>query len=125
LLLADEPTGELDNATASEILDLFNSVNVEMSTTIMIVTHDPDIAYKVGRVVLIRDGKTSTEIRRKVSFERAAAGEGDVLEEFNVVDGAGRVQIPREYLDRLKIKDKARVILENGKITIVGDDRVD
>ena len=70
LLLADEPTGELDDATAGEILDLFGKVNKELNTTIAIVTHDPDIAYKVGRVVLIRDGKTSTEIRRKVSYER-------------------------------------------------------
>ena len=123
LLLADEPTGELDNATAGEILDLFNSVNSELTTTIMIVTHDPDIAHKVGRVVLIRDGKTSTEIRKKLNFQRGGTDEGDeVLEEFNVVDGAGRVQIPREYLDRLKIKDKAKVALEDGKVTIVGDD---
>ena len=59
LLLADEPTGELDDATAGEILDLFSSINREFRTTILIVSHDPDIAHKVGRVVLIRDGKMS------------------------------------------------------------------
>ena len=68
LLLADEPTGELDDATAAEVLDVFGEVNAELGTTVLIVTHDPDIAYKVGRVVLIRDGKLSTEIRRKVSY---------------------------------------------------------
>ena len=120
LLLADEPTGELDDATAGEILDLFGTVNQELNTTILIVTHDPDIAYKVGRVVMILDGKMSTEIRRKVSFKRVTgeAEAGGELEEFTLVDGAGRVQIPREYLDELKIKDRARVMVEDGKVTL-------
>lgn len=121
LLLADEPTGELDDATAGEILDLFGTVNKELNTTIAIVTHDPDIAYKVGRVVLIRDGKTSTEIRRKVSYERITS-EVDTeseLEEFTLVDGAGRVQIPREILDELKIKERARLVIEDGKLTVI------
>lgn len=121
LLLADEPTGELDDATAGEILDLFDTVNRELNTTILIVTHDPDIAYKVGRVVLIRDGKTSTEIRRKVTF-RPSASDGETkepLEEFTLVDAAGRVQIPKEYLESLKIKRKARLQLDDGRLTIV------
>jgi ABC-type glutathione transport system ATPase component len=125
LLLTDEPTGELDDATAGEILDLFDTVNRELNTTILIVTHDPDIAYKVGRVVMIRDGKMSTEIRRKVTYRRITSeiDSEDELEEFTLVDGAGRVQIPREYLDQLKIKDKARVQVEEGKVTLVsGDD---
>ena len=121
LLLADEPTGELDDATAAEILDLFGAVNQEMGTTILIVTHDPDIAYKVGRVVMIRDGKMSTEIRRRVTYQRIR-GEVEAdqpLEEFVLVDGNGRVQIPRDYLDRLNIGDKARVQVEDGKVTII------
>ena len=121
LLLADEPTGELDDATAAEILDLFGTVNREMGTTILIVTHDPDIAYKVGRVVMIRDGKMSTEIRRRVTYQRIR-GEAEVdqpLEEFVLVDGNGRVQIPRDLLDELNIGEKARVRVEDGRVTIV------
>ncbi len=124
LLLADEPTGELDDATAGEILDLFGTVNKELDTTIVIVTHDPEIAYKVGRVVLIRDGKTSTEIRRKLSYQRIS-GEAEAeaeLEEFTLVDGAGRVQIPREILEELKIKDRARLVIEDGKLSVVSGD---
>ena len=125
LLLADEPTGELDDATAGEILDLFGTVNQEMNTTIMIVTHDPEIAYKVGRVVMIRDGKMSTEIRRKFSYQRATSGDAeDLLEEFTLVDGAGRVQIPKEFLDELKIKERARLVLEEGKLTIVPEEDI-
>ncbi len=124
LLLADEPTGELDDATAGEILDLFGTVNRELNTTIVIVTHDPDIAYKVGRVVLVRDGKTSTEIRRRVSYQRITGdAEADAaLEEFTLVDGAGRVQIPREMLEELKIKERARLVVEDGKLTVVSGD---
>ena len=124
LLLADEPTGELDDATAGEILDLFGTVNRELDSTIVIVTHDPDIAYKVGRVVLVRDGKTSTEIRRRVSYQRITGdAEADAaLEEFTLVDGAGRVQIPREMLEELKIKERARLVVEDGKLTVVSGD---
>lgn len=120
LLLADEPTGELDDATAAEILDLFGSVNQDMGTTILIVTHDPDIAYKVGRVVMIRDGKMSTEIRRKVTFERiqSEADTDATLEEFVLVDASGRIQIPQDYLDQIKIGERARVQIENGTVTL-------
>jgi ABC-type lipoprotein export system ATPase subunit len=120
LLLADEPTGELDDTTAAEILDLFGTVNQELGTTILIVTHDIDIAYKVGRVVMIRDGKMSTEVRRKLTFKRVSgSAESDsTLEEFILVDGSGRVQIPREYLDKLNIKERARMHLEDGKVTL-------
>ena len=125
LLLADEPTGELDNATAAEILDLFGTVNRDLGTTILIVTHDPDIAHKVGRVVMIRDGKMSTEIRRRVTFQRVS-GTVDTdqpLEEFILVDASGRVQIPREYLDDLNIKERARINLEDGKVTLTPEEQ--
>ena len=124
LLLADEPTGELDDATASEVLDLFGSVNQELNTTIVIVSHDSDIAYKLGRVVMIRDGKTSTEIQRKITYQRIT-GQVDKkaeLEEFTLVDGAGRVQIPKEFLETLKIRGRARVDIEDGKLTITSGD---
>ena len=121
LLLADEPTGELDDNTAAEILDLLGSINEEMGTTILIVTHDPDIAYKVGRVVMIRDGKMATEIRRKVTFHRLSSvpDTDQLLEEFILVDGSGRVQIPRDVLDELSIGNRARLRIEDGKVTIV------
>jgi ABC-type lipoprotein export system ATPase subunit len=124
LLLADEPTGELDDATAAEILDLFGTVNQELGTTILIVTHDPDIAYKVGRVVLIRDGKMSTEIRRKLTYQRVSSEADTVqaLEEFILVDGSGRIQIPREYLETLKISGRARVSLEDGRVTLTSEE---
>ena len=120
LLLADEPTGELDDTTAAEILDLFGEVNHRLGTTVVIVTHDPEIAYKVGRVVMIRDGKLSTEIRRKVTYRRltGAADTEGVLEEFILVDASGRVQIPREYLEQLKIGERAVADVDGGRVTL-------
>ena len=123
LLLADEPTGELDDETASEILDLFGRINSELGTTIVIVTHDPEIAYKVGRVILIRDGKTSTEIRRKISYQSisGSADSKQELEEFILVDSDGRIQVPKEMMEQLGIGERAKVETHDGKVIISPD----
>jgi ABC-type lipoprotein export system ATPase subunit len=124
LLLADEPTGELDDATAAEILDLFGTINDEMGTTVLIVTHDPDIAYKVGRVVMIRDGKMSTEIRRRVTYQRLSGmpEREQPLEEFILVDGSGRIQIPADMLERLRFKERARIEITDGGVRLVPEE---
>ncbi len=125
LLLADEPTGSVDTATAKLILDVFRDLNRVMGVTIIIVTHDTKLSAQIDRVVAIRDGKTSTEFVRKssalksfgeLSEEAAEAGH----EELSVLDRAGRLQIPKEYLEELGIKggDKVRVELEDGRICI-------
>jgi len=66
LLLADEPTGELDSHSAANILDIFHSLNETYGVTIIIVTHDISITGKVDRVVTIRDGRTSIESVRGI-----------------------------------------------------------
>ena len=72
LLLADEPTGELDTHTSEEIFDLFASLNSELGVTVIIVTHDPAIAARVDRVVAIRDGRIATETFRHLEYGAAA-----------------------------------------------------
>ena len=57
LLLADEPTGNLDSRTSVEIMDIFQKLNQEQGLTIAIVTHEPDIAQYAKRAIEFRDGK--------------------------------------------------------------------
>ncbi len=83
-------------------------------TTIVSVSHDPAIADKVDRVVAIRDGKTSTETVRLAPGLDGAGGH----QEFAVVDAAGRLQIPRELLDRLQITHRAQITLEDNHIAV-------
>ena len=122
LLLADEPTGELDDQTGKEVLELLNKVTQDLGTTILIVTHDPAIATSVQRAIAIRDGKTSTETTRNVSYERKLNGETANTEEFLLIDTAGSVQIPRDVLNKLNIERKVRVDIKDGKVTLESGD---
>ena len=117
LLLADEPTGELDSQSASSILDVFHSLNETYGVTIVIVTHDISITKKVQRVVTIRDGRTSLESIRGIKSPKHEETV-EAYDEFVVLDGAGRLQIPREYVDKLKLKGRVRVLLDDDHITI-------
>lgn len=124
LLLADEPTGSVDTATSKLILDVFRNLNRVMGVTIIIVTHDINLSKQIDRVVAIRDGKTSTEMLRKVStlrsFGELSEEQEQAHEEVSVLDRAGRLQIPKEYLEALGLKggDKVRVELEEDRISI-------
>ena len=122
LLLADEPTGELDDQTGKEVLELLNKVSQDLGTTILIVTHDPAIATSVQRAIAIRDGKTSTETTRDISYERKLNGETTNTEEFLLIDTAGSVQIPRDVLNKLNIERKVRVDIKDGKVTLESGD---
>ncbi|HSI85091.1 MAG: ABC transporter ATP-binding protein [Candidatus Methylacidiphilales bacterium] len=62
LILADEPTGNLDSNTASSILDLFTGLN-ERGRTVVIVTHDPNVARRTRRQLHVNDGKIFSDIR--------------------------------------------------------------
>jgi len=105
LLLADEPTGELDTVTAQTIYALLQDLNKRLGLTMVIVSHDPGIAKHVDRVVAVRDGKLASET---VRVQKSDGGEHHV--ELSVLDAAGRVQLPREYLEQFNIK--RRVVIE-------------
>ena len=118
LLLADEPTGELDSHAASSILDVFHSLNDTYGVTVVIVTHDVSVTGKVERVVTIRDGRTSLETVRGTGMPEAEGEQPQDYEEFIVLDGAGRLQLPREYVDKLDLKGRVRVLLSEDHITV-------
>jgi len=121
LLLADEPTGELDTATAHNIYELLKSINQTYHMTILIVSHDPTIQRHVGRVVAIRDGKTSTETVRVADAERTEAQSlqpATQFEELLMLDNAGRVQIPKEALQRSRIGNRVRVEVQDERVIL-------
>lgn len=129
LLLADEPTGSVDTRMANQILDLFRKLSRELGLTIVIVTHDPMLAKKVDRVVAIRDGRTSSEILRRKSYEQEMLDLEEGIEEqeeeshveYAVLDQAGRLQIPASYLESIGMKEanKVKVTVEDGKIVLI------
>ena len=123
LLLADEPTGSVDTQTSDLIMDIFRRLNREIGVTIVIVTHDLSLASKVDRVVAIRDGMTSTEfLKRNPNLQWDTGGRRttihDAHEEYVVLDRAGRLQIPKSYLEALNITDKASMEFDGEKIMI-------
>jgi putative ABC transport system ATP-binding protein len=73
LLLADEPTGNLDTRTSLDVMSVFQRLNREAGITIVLVTHEPDIASFAGRVVTMRDGRIVSD--RRVDAPREAAEE--------------------------------------------------
>jgi len=120
VLLADEPTGELDTATSAEVFDLMRHVNTEVGTTVVVVTHDPLVSEQVQRTVAIRDGRTSSETLRRSSLSE----EGEhswIAEEFAVLDRAGRLQLPRAHVEALGLEGRVRVHLEPDHISIWPD----
>lgn len=119
LLLADEPTGEMDSASALTIYQTFQKLNREMGLTTLIVSHDPRIARHVDRVVAVRDGKLATETVRQVTS--TAAGENPVEEKFQemfVLDSAGRLQVPKEYLEQFHIQRRVQLDIKEDGILI-------
>ncbi|MER5351918.1 ABC transporter ATP-binding protein [Kitasatospora sp. NPDC002551] len=119
LLLADEPTGELDTATSEEVFDALRTANTELGTTVLIVTHDALVADQVGRTVRIRDGRTSAEVLR----HPAAAGADGAAEgqEYAVLDRVGRLQLPREFTEPLGLTHRVRLVLEADHIEVWPD----
>ena len=126
ILLADEPTGAVDSKTSDMIQDLFRKLNEEMGITVIIVTHDISLANKVGRVVMIADGKISTEkimkedYRKRINdMESVNFNGSDSHEEYSVLDKAHRVQISDDILEAAGIDtNKVKIQVVDGKVVI-------
>jgi putative ABC transport system ATP-binding protein len=117
VLLADEPTGELDEATSEEVLGAMRRVNEERGVTTLIVTHDATVSDQVRRTVQIRDGRTSTEVVRSTRVDELGA-EYAVAEEFAVLDRVGRMQLPAAFTERLDLRDRVRLTLESDHVSV-------
>jgi ABC-type lipoprotein export system ATPase subunit len=117
VLFADEPTGELDEATGAEVFGALRAINAELGVTVMVVTHDAAVSGQVRRTVAIRDGRTATEVRR--STRVGADGlEELVTEEYAVLDRAGRLQLPAAFVEELELRDRVRLNLEPDHVQV-------
>ena len=147
LLLMDEPTGAVDRKTSIMLQDMFRDINRKLGITIIIVTHDIGLADRVDRVVMISDGKISSERILKEQYEKAieagenfvegaAWGSGDANgeqlgfnphdshEEFSILDKAGRVKLSDEMRKAAGINsNRVKIDIEDGKIVITSEDK--
>ena len=128
ILLADEPTGAVDSKTSNMIQDLFRKLNQEMGLTIIIVTHDVKLANKVDRVVMISDGKISTEkimkaqVREQIEHMSSDELDDDAHDEYSVMDKAHRVQLNEEILEAAGIDtNKVKIRVVDGQVVITGE----
>jgi ABC-type lipoprotein export system ATPase subunit len=96
LLLADEPTSQLESAASQKVVSLLHAINEQLGTTVVLVTHDPEVAGAFPRSVIIRDGRVGAEGRRG--------------EQFAVIDGSGSLQLPPDVLQRFPPLTRLRVL---------------
>ncbi|MEV7868504.1 ABC transporter ATP-binding protein [Streptomyces sp. NPDC088124] len=120
VLLADEPTGELDSASGEQVFAAFRRANEELGTTIVIVTHDQAVEDEVRRTVAIRDGRTSSEVLRRTEID-AEGQESVVAREYAMLDRAGRLQLPAEYTAALGMEQRVLLELEQDHIQVWPD----
>ncbi|HET9021500.1 MAG TPA: ABC transporter ATP-binding protein [Ornithinibacter sp.] len=108
LLLGDEPTSQLDHEARDVVLDALAQVNSEWGTTVVVVTHDPDVAARMPRTITIRDGRVGAE--------------GRAGEEFAVVSADGSVPLPPHALAALPPGALLRVHEEDGRWVLVPEE---
>jgi ABC-type lipoprotein export system ATPase subunit len=120
VLLADEPTGELDSDTSDEVFGALRTANAELGVTILVVTHDQQVSDQVRRTIAIRDGRISSEVLRRTQTD-SRGREADVAQEYSVLDRAGRLQIPRDFIEALGMRDRVLLALEPDHVGVWPD----
>ncbi|MGO1852059.1 MAG: ABC transporter ATP-binding protein [Microbacteriaceae bacterium] len=121
-LLADEPTGELDEHTSAEVLAAMETVNRERGVTTLIVTHDAGVTEHVERTVRIRDGRTSTETLRRTRTDDDGRSVR-TAHEYAVLDRAGRMQLPADFVDALELRERVQLTLQPDHVRVAPGQR--
>jgi ABC-type lipoprotein export system ATPase subunit len=104
LLLADEPTSQLDRPNVTRVVDLLHAARDDLGTTVVVVTHDPEVAARMDRTITIRDGRVG--------------GEGRAGVEHAVVGPTGSVHLPAAALEVLPPGSRARVEVEPDRVVL-------
>lgn len=113
LLLADEPTGELDSMTTALIIDYFKQLNHETGLTIIVMTHDARFAKMADTTYRIQDGRLTTYHVRDLKSR-----EIDLQEEVIIVDSQGNLRLPREVLHRFQDLTSVKIKIDGDKIVL-------
>jgi ABC-type lipoprotein export system ATPase subunit len=124
VLLADEPTGELDSATARDVFSALQTANTELGVTVLVATHDPAVSSQVRRTIAIRDGKTSSETIRHAATDELGTTTLHARE-YATLDRAGRVQLPRDTIRRLGMRSRVELQEEPDHIGVWPDQAPD
>jgi len=104
LLLADEPTSQLDHHARDEVLAAIRTINAETGMTVLLITHDPEVAATLPRTITIRDGRI--------------ASEGRSGEEYAVVATDGSLPLPPHVAELLPAGTLVQVTTDNGEIRL-------
>jgi ABC-type lipoprotein export system ATPase subunit len=109
LLLADEPTSQLDHHARDEVLTAIRTINAETGMTVLLITHDPEVAATLPRTITIRDGRI--------------ASEGRSGEEYAVVATDGSLPLPPHVAELLPAGTLVQVTTEDGEIRLTPVDQ--
>jgi ABC-type lipoprotein export system ATPase subunit len=123
VLLADEPTGELDSETARDVFSALQQANTELGATVLIVTHDSAVSTQVGRTIAIRNGRTSSETLRLATTDEHGNASHQAVE-YAVLDRAGRIQLPTDMIEPLGMRDRVLLRAEPDHIGVWPDGAV-
>lgn len=114
LLLADEPTGELDSVTTAVIIDYFKELNRDLGTTICVATHDRRFSTMTDRTYKIQDGRLTS-----FQFSKEGATSAADQEEVAIIDSDGTIKLPDEIVKQLPGVTSAKVVIKGNKIEMI------
>lgn len=114
LLLADEPTGELDSLTTAVIIDYFKELNQELGLTICVATHDRRFSKMTDRTYKIQDGRLTA-----FQFQKEEAKSIDEREEMAIIDSQGNIKLPDDVLKQFQGVTSAKVVVKGNKIELI------
>ncbi len=109
LVLADEPTGELDARAAADVVDLLLQFASEAAAAVVVVTHDPAVALRTDRTIHIRDGRLAAEGTTR-----------PVL----IIDEQGWLRLPRRLIEQAGLRERVRAEASWGKVELLAQDPV-
>ncbi|MFX1518076.1 MAG: ABC transporter ATP-binding protein [Promethearchaeota archaeon] len=114
IILADEPTGDLDSVSTFKIIDYFQEVNKDLGKTFVVVTHDHRFSNMTKRAVNILDGQI-VGMHRRADFEKTASEREEVF----YLDERGNLHIPEHLRKKAGVKKHVKLELIDGRITII------